>query len=283
MVNDDYDNAIKLKLEKLKCLRENVVDWEIEQQRHEFLRRVDPLIETWMERLPDLRDIFRPEEIELLLTDSVKRYKYEFGRISRERRFVEIVARTGYKDEPDIGEDGKPIWRRTTPLHHATSEAVIAPLFEIYNRYDVNYADESGLTHFHVACMYENCADIIYEFIKLGQGPNLPVRETGDSPLHLSLNYGPCDYYYETVFTLLDMGANPTLPNREGLTPLHVTCKYPVDRIEAVEILFRLIKEKYQPLRIDAKDKLGRTPLQWAVVSYLSDTVKFLLDRGADV
>ncbi|CAB0042758.1 unnamed protein product [Trichogramma brassicae] len=129
--------------------------------------------------------------------------------------------------------------------------------------------------------MYD-CADIIYEFIKLGQDPNLLVRETGDSPLHLSLTF-TYDYYNKSVFALLDMGANPNLSNREGLTPLHVVCKNYHDNIRGVMILLELINEKYQPLQIDAKDKLGRTPLQWAVVSCLPDTIKFLLDRGADV
>ncbi|CAB0029501.1 unnamed protein product, partial [Trichogramma brassicae] len=47
--------------------------------------------------------------------------------------------------------------RRTTPIHHAAKRidlaAVVRELFQIY-KCDMNYIDETGLTHFHVAIQF---------------------------------------------------------------------------------------------------------------------------------
>ncbi|KAL7307134.1 hypothetical protein TKK_0000859 [Trichogramma kaykai] len=55
---------------KLQRLRENV-DWRIKEERCEFLRRLFPMIGHWQGQLPDLRDVFRKEEIDRLLADAI--------------------------------------------------------------------------------------------------------------------------------------------------------------------------------------------------------------------
>ncbi|KAL7305575.1 hypothetical protein TKK_0002308 [Trichogramma kaykai] len=80
--------------------------------------------------------------------------------------FIMFVGRSSYKDEPKVDTDGKPSSRRTTPLHHVVKQDcnvmthMIRLLFEIYNQYDVNYTDESGLSHFHVACRCGHVAQL---------------------------------------------------------------------------------------------------------------------------
>ncbi|CAB0044832.1 unnamed protein product [Trichogramma brassicae] len=166
---------------------------DFEEQRHEFLRQIEPTISNWEGQPPNLLDMFEPEEIDCLLSDCVKNI-LEDG--SWHRAFVKFVVRSDYVDVPDLDEDGKPRrLRRTTPIHHVARHKefldlafVVRGLFQMY-KCDVNYTDETGLTHFHVACM-SGCEDIVKEFLELGQDPNVLVPETRDSPLHFALIYG---------------------------------------------------------------------------------------------
>ncbi|KAL7302618.1 hypothetical protein TKK_0004680 [Trichogramma kaykai] len=57
-------------------------------------------------------------------------------------------------------------------------------LFKIYDRFDVNYVDETGLSHFHLACVSPKCRDVVRKFLELGQDPNLVWPLTADRPLH---------------------------------------------------------------------------------------------------
>uniref|UniRef100_A0ABD2X4T7 Uncharacterized protein n=1 Tax=Trichogramma kaykai TaxID=54128 RepID=A0ABD2X4T7_9HYME len=173
--------------------------------------------------------------------------------------------------------------RRTTPVHHAFYRKLtctIYKLFQIYNRFDMNYADEVGFTHFHLACEWD-CEYVVEKFLQLGQDPNCLVPKTGDSPLHLSLkctNVKICEL-------LLRNGADPNLANIDGSTPLHIIAQK-FKSGDLARMLFELSKEKYQPLHIDARDKFGRTPLRCALaVAYRSDekqTIEILIRNGAD-
>ncbi|CAB0038418.1 unnamed protein product [Trichogramma brassicae] len=175
-------------LRKLKSMHEQL-NREMEEKRREFIRKVHPIISAWKGQLPNLKEIFRPEEIDWLLsTESYTHRDIEEDRDVIDGKFVDIVkfvARTGYKDEPVVDNDGKPLLRRTTALHRAARrnyDFIIPDLFQIYNRFDVNYTDELGLTHFHVACMSRDCKDAVQKFLELGQDPNCIWPETGDRP-----------------------------------------------------------------------------------------------------
>ncbi|CAB0029690.1 unnamed protein product [Trichogramma brassicae] len=242
-------------------------------------------------QLPNLRDIFRPQAIDWLLTESVKDVD---GKVIKPKPLMDFIISTGYKDEPIIDEDGKPLIYRTTPVHQAHIEWVLAKdylpdLFEIY-RFDVNYTDDNGLTHFHVACEH-GLDDVVKKFLEFDQDPNLVQKtvegqeeekeeeEDVNPPLHSAL----CWSHKKVVELLLKNGADPNLVNAKGFTPLHIICNDSYGNHKIPELFFKINDELNQLVQVDARDKLGRTPLQWAVASFLPDVVDVLLNRGADL
>ncbi|CAB0043915.1 unnamed protein product [Trichogramma brassicae] len=281
-----------------KSSRENV-NWEILDERRKFIHQVDPSLERWSHILqsrlppPNIQDVFRSEEIECLdmdyinFVDKDKQYINELG------LFITFLAYSGYKDEPELDGDGKPSSRRTTPVHHAAKQGlyITRELFQIYNRYDVNYTDESGLSHFHVACKY-SLKEEIKKFLELGHDSNCIDRETGNSPLHMYL-------IGNQTIESWEMNAEPlfrkvidlNLANKDGLTPLHIISqKSPFDWLlmfyssipNAAKLIFEISDKLNQPLQIDARDKFGNTPLHVAVFNNNVYAIEMLLRRGVD-
>ncbi|XP_023313924.1 uncharacterized protein LOC111693481 [Trichogramma pretiosum] len=284
--NDDHEEDC---LAILRSMREEV-DWEIEEERYPFFRRLVYLTHKWTGQLPDLRDFFRPEEMDWLLAEDVKNedspdvYFNGFPLIG-------FVIRSGYKDRPELDEaTGRPVRLRTTAVHQAAAGLRyffnVDSLFRIYSRYDVNYVDELGLTHFHVACKF-NCYRVAERFLELGQDPDCLDGEESTSslinpPLHLALEYGLRDL----AELLLRHGADANLATAYGLTPLHVVCRRdhdvlgPIVQCEAMVLLQMLFETGRADLKVDARDNLDRTPLQWAVANLMPGSVEYLLARG---
>ncbi|CAB0045205.1 unnamed protein product [Trichogramma brassicae] len=147
--------------------------------------------------------------------------------------------------------------------------AVVRELFQIY-KCDMNYIDETGLTHFHVAIQF-GCDEVVEKFLELGQNPNILVPETGDSPLHLAVIFDR----KKIAEMLLRSGADPTLVNAAGLTPVDIICKGHRDDVDSVKMMFELGNEKY-PLW------LVHGALKSAVSNGLVNLAKLLLRRCAD-
>ncbi|CAB0043900.1 unnamed protein product [Trichogramma brassicae] len=299
-----FDNQ-KL-LEILKSSRENV-NWEILDERRKFIHQVFPSVKQWFEcqetilrysGIPpsNIQDVFRSEEIECLAMDYInfvvkdKEKEKDKQYITNLAFFIKFMDYFGYKDEPKLDGDGKPSSRRTTPVHRAAKRDlyITRELFQIYNRYDVNYTDESGLSHFHVACKY-SLKEEIKKFLELGHDSNCIDRETGNSPLHMYL-------IGNQTIESWEMNAEPlfrkvidlNLANKDGLTPLHIISqKSPFDCLpksisDAVDLIFEISEELNQPLQIDARDKFGNTPLHVAVFNHNVYAIEMLLRRGAD-
>ncbi|KAL7304219.1 hypothetical protein TKK_0003413 [Trichogramma kaykai] len=158
------------RLNEMKGLYENV-NWDNSQERCNLLDELDPLISDWQGQPPNLREIFQPEQIESLLSDAVCHWT-ESQNFNSIERFVGFVARSGYRHEPRLDSPDNPL-RRTTALHHVFRQTtnhnwgvVAGLLFQIYDRVDLNYVDEIGVTHYNVADKY-NCRDFIEKFHKL--------------------------------------------------------------------------------------------------------------------
>ncbi|CAB0040455.1 unnamed protein product [Trichogramma brassicae] len=279
----DVCDVGRLNQQKLKSLREKV-NWEIEKERHDLLDQLYPIIKDWVGQRPNLRDIFRPEEIERLLSDSVecilKDHHYH-----QSRQFVDFVIGAGYKDDRKIDRVGKLTravpTRRTTPLHRATRGNygdIVRDLFKVYDRVE-NCTDEDGLSHFHVACEY-GCYEEVERFLWHGQRPDLVVRKSGDSPLMLAMRHGR----NRVAESLLRRGADPDLANKRGQTALHAMCN-PGRRnnFDTASLFFKIVDVLWLSVRLDARDDRGNTPLHLALSNSSKETVLLLLLRGADL
>ncbi|XP_014231650.1 ankyrin-1-like [Trichogramma pretiosum] len=277
---EQCDEVNQEKLSSLRRLLENV-DFTKADERRTLLWRLDLLIKEWTSRLPDLLGVLRPEEIEVLLMDSMT----NFTELSlMQERFVTFVARSGYKDQPQDGEDGKPAPGRTTPLHQVLRQRmkrrVAFALFKIYNRFDVNFIDNrDDSTHLHVACA-AGCVDAVKKFLELGHDPNCLTRDE-KSPLNLALRYE----HGKVAELLLRNGADPNFCGARRYTPLHTICTRGNSDDELLaEMFFDVCDELRSTVRVNTQDIHGRTALHSALAMNSDNRklVELLLRKGAD-
>ncbi|XP_023315547.1 serine/threonine-protein phosphatase 6 regulatory ankyrin repeat subunit A-like [Trichogramma pretiosum] len=265
-------------LKKLKEMRA-AVDWNLVKERRDLLLRLFHLTSDWKVQLPNLLEIFRAEEIDWLLMEATKNTKDPL----KLQRFIKFVARTGFRDEPKLDEAGEPISRRVTAMHIAAASGlnVIRDLFEIYDRFDVNFSCEYGITHFHLACEF-GLDDVVKKFLDLGQDPNLLVHHTGDSPLHFAaaVNY---DDTSKVIELLLRRGAKSNLANKAGQTPLHnFSMHTDDDHVDLAKFFFKICDDLRHMVPVNFRDKSGRTPLHLAVKYRNKKLVALLLKRSAN-
>ncbi|CAB0039738.1 unnamed protein product [Trichogramma brassicae] len=170
-------------------------------------------------------------------------------------------------------------------LGYHKQESMIRLLLE--HGADVNQADADGSTSLHMVCKRERdvARDLMIMLIRSINDFELTVRldardNSGNTPLHLALER----VNNEAAELLLRRGADPNVANAEGSTCLPVVCKNLRSDYNAAEMLFEARHDNEdRPLRIDARDNLGRTPLQWAVANLKLGVLKSLLQFfGAD-
>ncbi|CAB0038883.1 unnamed protein product [Trichogramma brassicae] len=141
---------------------------------------------------------------------------------------------------------------------------------------DPNLVNNKGMTALHLICEWSDDDDLAERFFavndEIGQRVLINARDNlGNTPLHLALSQG----HRNLVGLLLRRGALT-----EGTSPLHVICKRDQDDGLA-KMYFEINKELDRPVQVDARDELGRTPLQLALTSLLSDAIDALLANGA--
>ncbi|CAB0039291.1 unnamed protein product [Trichogramma brassicae] len=276
-------------LEKLKDLRDKV-NWNIEEERCNFLVQLHQIFNVgahdFETPFPKVQFFLRPEEIQRLLWDSIN-YKDKIMDYIPGDVFIGLAAVNGYKYEPEVDQNGIISPRRTTLIHRAVKtrkhirSSLLPFIFEIYNRFDVNYTDESGYSHFHAACQF-SCDEAVRQFLEAGQDPNCIWTETGDSALHLVLSSWE-ELNNHMMVVLLRAGADPNVANKEGLTPLHIVAKEDWDG-DMLERFFQINDELNQLVQVDARDKLGNTSLHLLAAKGGLDGNLFevLLRNGAD-
>ncbi|XP_023315998.1 ankyrin-1-like [Trichogramma pretiosum] len=283
--NDSEEVYQFYKFENELMFLKNTIDFKNEIKRLEFLVKLDSLIEAWEGNPPDLRKIFGDGEVELLIFDYIpnrmkRRLSWEESQAAA--RFIRFVIDAGYNNEPKLENDQVTSVRGTTPIHQAYEFGyynVVEDLFEVYNRFDVTYIDDRGMTHFHIACNHGRI-DIVSKFLE-APGRNIDCQSYTLTPLCLALQQG----HTRVVEELLKKGANPNLEHPKKSTPLHFICKknkYTNLAEVFVELCDKFSKEN--PVRIDKQDESDRTPLHWALQhsDASTTTIEFLLKSGAD-
>ncbi|KAL7298106.1 hypothetical protein TKK_0009111 [Trichogramma kaykai] len=173
------DRSIK-RFKKLKSLGKNV-KWENKKERSKFLRRLYNSMKSWQKLLPNLWKIFRKEEIDSLLSDSICYVDDEDSDITESagKVFVKFVVHVSYK----VDEDSKPLSDRATKYEFFLEDDVIRELIKIYDGFNA-----------------KKCR----------------VSKTADATQHLALKNDK----EKTSNSLQRRGAGLNLSNEERSTPL---------------------------------------------------------------
>ncbi|MDF7809140.1 ankyrin repeat domain-containing protein [Pontiellaceae bacterium B12219] len=126
---------------------------------------------------------------------------------------------------------------------------------------------KSGRTLLQVAFV-ENYPDAVKMLIDAGASVEELAVESGN-PVIASLENLPM------LGTLMDCGLNPELPDGEGIPPIHYAVA--MNSVEAVEILLN------SQAKVDARDRLFRTPLMRAIEEDNLPMAGNLINFGSDV
>ncbi|KAK0615489.1 putative ankyrin repeat protein [Lasiodiplodia hormozganensis] len=106
---------------------------------------------------------------------------------------------------------------------------------------------------------------------------NLQNSRYGHTPLVLAMNGNAPESYVEA---LLEAGARPELPDKDGYTALH----WAAER-RSLPLCQLLLEGREDVVDVNARDNKGETPLHWLLWWYNSpyEVAEYLLDKGADV
>ncbi|CAB0040646.1 unnamed protein product [Trichogramma brassicae] len=291
------------RLEKLQKLVRNNVNYQTTKEGLTLFRNIRGLLKD-LPDAPELQEIFRPEEIDRLLVEALKLYHSLWHKQCGENRvvfnvnepvlayFIGYAIHSGYKGEPVLDLDGRPVTRRGTALHEALRcdrlffrcliiNEIIPDLFTIYQRFDANYVDEDGLTHLHAACRFGRVT-MVERFLAAGADPNCRASSTGYTALHFALQTDILADRRDVFNLLLQSGANPNVADAQGRTTLHVLCEEYGDDWFLARWLFHLCRDKYKPVQVNARDNNDNTPLDLARKGEHKDVAKLLLRYGAE-
>ncbi|CAB0038018.1 unnamed protein product [Trichogramma brassicae] len=170
----------------------------------------------------------------------------------------------------------------------------LAALLLLRHGANPNLANGKGLTSLlHLVCSCLVDEDFLELFYDMGSAySNRPLEiditdDLGRTPLQLALAHG----LMITAEFLLRRGADPNIANASGETALHAVCKFPsrgpsawyYNEYDLTLMLFECSRDRYKPLRVNARNSKGKTPLELAVANHMPDALEVLLDHGADI
>jgi ankyrin repeat protein len=188
------------------------------------------------------------------------------------------------RTQDNVGEDGN------TPFHVAAASLTIGirGLESISSLgIDINQPNRQGRTPLHVLCSIDWHEDLalptslkghLAYFMQRSRDVNVKDND-GATPLHLASTASEF-----LVKELLAFGADASAETDEGLTALHLAVRARQSNI--VGMLTAALSRRYghESLNtyVDAKDRLGRSPLYHACRSGRPESVALLLATGAD-
>lgn len=152
--------------------------------------------------------------------------------------------------------------RGHTVLHWAPryeAERDAAPMFDLLvaSGADIHAVAQGGLTPLHMAAAYD-CAPCVRKLLQAGANTSVQ-RDDGGTPLHRA--------GARTQALLIAAGADVNARDRRGRTPLHTAAQ---------------LTEPLLAAGVNVTDRSGFTPLHFAALAGASETIEWLLARGAD-
>ncbi|XP_030834528.1 serine/threonine-protein phosphatase 6 regulatory ankyrin repeat subunit B-like [Strongylocentrotus purpuratus] len=179
------------------------------------------------------------------------------------------------KYESPVGEQDE---QGKTALHYATEKGLRSSA-ELLLAADSGLPwtqDSEGRTPLHLAVI-EGKKDLV-EFLIGKSGVNAQDNQ-GHTPIHWAVVCG----VHDLIDTLVDHGADPSLIDDHGASPIHYAaqmCGDPAVSEIGILCLKALIK---RGAKVNAIDTGHKTPLLWASSAGSSEACKLLKEAGADV
>ncbi|XP_014238153.1 serine/threonine-protein phosphatase 6 regulatory ankyrin repeat subunit C-like [Trichogramma pretiosum] len=149
---------------------------------------------------------------------------------------------------------------------------------------DPSAANNDGSTPLHFICRTYRHNDLLEIFLVMVDEKNrlldIDARdEWGDTPLNLALRCGNTT----EAKLLLSRGADPTVVDSRGSTPLHSICGSDYDRSDVVELMFEVCQRTYnRTLEVNTRDGEGKVALNLALERGNASIAELLLRKGAD-
>lgn len=167
-----------------------------------------------------------------------------------------------------------------TPLHYAcrNGRGEIAALL-LKNGADYATADTYGQTAVHYIVQSGNAdlLSVIEKSSKSSDFVNIRNLKNGETPLHLAVRF----WYDHILLKLLSLGADVTIGDETGLTPVHLA--FIVNNPLNYKHIAEHLAKKKIPLD-QIRDKKGMTPLHFVSMhGAAQQTLPFLLDKGSDI
>ncbi|CAB0036010.1 unnamed protein product [Trichogramma brassicae] len=179
--------------------------------------------------------------------------------------------------------------RGQTPLHYALAQGCKTDTVQVLlkNGANPNQVDVEGSTPLHILCnrggFYgDNDDELSQLLLMIKDSTHQPLQvdakdKYGRTPLFLAL----INDQIKVAESLMRNGADLSAANAKGLNILTIICMR--DQEDLLEELFEICDDVQQTVQVDTPDKLGRTPIQWAVANIMPYTIDILLDHGADL
>uniref|UniRef100_A0ABD2VY28 F-box domain-containing protein n=1 Tax=Trichogramma kaykai TaxID=54128 RepID=A0ABD2VY28_9HYME len=145
---------------------------------------------------------------------------------------------------------------------------------------DQNPTNEDGATLLHFICQkcpydYPTILTLFQSVDELQLTVQIDAQDKrGDTSLLLALKNG------KDIRTV-QRGANPSLANEKGLTPLHIICQSDLNAY-SLRLFFEFNEEIEKTVQIDARDNEGNTPLHLAISCGNLEMIELLLRRSTD-